>query len=131
MDRHNGYIPQVIEWAETSRPTFTAPPVRFLPRQALYYNDHPDEIIEDYDQSQYGAVLREIERHVLEWEAQQRGAGPGGVGGPDAAAGLPPPEPEGREGDHRASVVVPSRVWAFSVQSAPWPVAATALCDDG
>lgn len=41
------------------------------PRQALYYNDHPDAIIEDFDRSEYRAVLREIERHVIEWEAEQ------------------------------------------------------------
>jgi hypothetical protein len=43
----------------------------FSPRQALYYNDHPDAIIEDFEQGQYSAVLREIERHVIEWERQQ------------------------------------------------------------
>ena len=35
------------------------------------YNDHPDAIIEDFDRSEYGAVLREIERRVVEWERQQ------------------------------------------------------------
>ena len=43
----------------------------FSPRQALYDNDHPDAIIEDFEWGDYGAVFREIERHVIEWEAQQ------------------------------------------------------------
>lgn len=43
----------------------------FSPREALFYNDHPDVIIEDFDRSDYGAVLREIERHVIECERRQ------------------------------------------------------------
>jgi hypothetical protein len=27
--------------------------------------------MEDFDRGEYGAVLREIERHVIEWERQQ------------------------------------------------------------
>jgi hypothetical protein len=40
-------------------------------RQALYYNEHPDAIIEDFDRNEYRVVLREIERHVIDWEQQQ------------------------------------------------------------
>jgi hypothetical protein len=43
----------------------------FSPRQALHYNDHPNAIIEDFDRSEYGAVLREVERHVIDWERLQ------------------------------------------------------------
>jgi hypothetical protein len=71
MDRNNRYIPRVIENAETR---FRHPRGRrfdFSPRQALFYNDHPDAIIEDFDRTEYGAVLREIERHVVQWERQQ------------------------------------------------------------
>lgn len=27
--------------------------------------------MEDFERSEYGAVLREVERHVVEWEQQQ------------------------------------------------------------
>jgi len=71
MDRDNRHIPRVIESADSRVPKRSRRRFDFSPRQALYYNDHPDAIIEDYDRSEYGAVLREIERHVLEWERQQ------------------------------------------------------------
>jgi hypothetical protein len=71
MNRDNRYIPRVIENGEIPRPTPTRPPVDFSPREALYYNDHPDEIIEHFDRSEYRAVLRAIERHVVEWEGHQ------------------------------------------------------------
>jgi hypothetical protein len=41
------------------------------PQQALHYNTHAGAILEDFRPSEYKAVLREIERHVREWEAQQ------------------------------------------------------------
>jgi hypothetical protein len=48
---------------------------RFVPRaRRLYYNDHPDASIEEFDRDEYGAVLGEIERHVVEWERQQTDA---------------------------------------------------------
>lgn len=74
MNSGNRHIPWVIE-SEESRVRQSR--VRrgrqfdFSPRQAFHYNDHPDAIIEDFDRSEYGAVLRTIERHVLEWERRQ------------------------------------------------------------
>jgi hypothetical protein len=50
------------------------PPRRRLelsPQQALYYHTHAGAILGDFDQSEYAAVLREIERHVRAWEMQQ------------------------------------------------------------
>lgn len=50
------------------------PPGRRLqlsPQQALYYNTHVGAILEDFGPSDYKAVLREIERHVHDWERQQ------------------------------------------------------------
>lgn len=41
------------------------------PQQALYYNSHVGALLEDFDRSEYTSVLREIERHVRKWEAQQ------------------------------------------------------------
>ena len=71
MKRDNCYIPRVIENAECRVRGTRGRRFDFSPRQALYYNDHPDAILEDFDRSDYGAVLREIERHVIEWEGQQ------------------------------------------------------------
>jgi hypothetical protein len=71
MDRDNRYIPRVIEHAESRVRRIRGRRFDFSPRQALYYNDHPDAIIEDFDRSEYGTVLREIERHVVQWERQQ------------------------------------------------------------
>jgi hypothetical protein len=71
MDRDNRYIPQVIEKAESRVRGTRGRRFDFSPRQALYYNDHPDAIVEDFDRSERGAVLREIERHVVQWERQQ------------------------------------------------------------
>ncbi len=62
MDRDNRYIPQVIENAESRVRQRRRRRFDFSPRQALYYNDHPDAIIEEFDRSDYGAVLREVER---------------------------------------------------------------------
>ena len=67
MDRDNRYIPRVIENGESRVRHNRGRRLDFSPRQALYYNDHPDTIIEDFNRSEYGAVLREIERHVIEW----------------------------------------------------------------
>ena len=67
----NRYIPRVIEHEESRVRRTRGRRFDFSPRQALYYNDHPDAIIEDFDRSEYGAVLREVERHVMEWERQQ------------------------------------------------------------
>ena len=68
MSSNNRHIPRVIELARLrNRDPITSQRrqrIRFSPRQALYYNDHPDAIIEDFDRSKYRAVLREIERHV-------------------------------------------------------------------
>ena len=50
------------------------PPGRELelsPQQALYYSTHVGALLEDFDQSDYTAVLREIDRHVRDWESQQ------------------------------------------------------------
>ena len=41
------------------------------PQQALYYNTHVGALLEDVDQSEYTSVLREIQRHVRDWETQQ------------------------------------------------------------
>ena len=75
MSSNNRHIPQVIELAESrDRDPITSQRrlrIRLSPRKALYYNDHPDAIIEDFDRGEYRAVLREIERHVMEWERQQ------------------------------------------------------------
>jgi hypothetical protein len=35
------------------------------------HNTHVGAILEDFDESEYEAVLREIQRHVREWETQQ------------------------------------------------------------
>ena len=71
MDRDNRYIPRVIESADSDVRRQSRRRFDFSPRQALYYNAHPDAIIEDFDRTDYGAVLREIEGHVIEWERQQ------------------------------------------------------------
>jgi hypothetical protein len=71
MNRDNRYIPRVIENGEFRVRRPRGRRFDFSPRQALYYNDHPEAIMEDFDRSDYGAVLREIERHVIEWEQQQ------------------------------------------------------------
>jgi hypothetical protein len=71
MDRDNRHIPRVIGNAESRVRSSPGRRFDFSPRQALNYNDHPDAIIEDFKRSEYGAVLREIERHVIEWERQQ------------------------------------------------------------
>ena len=75
MNCNNRHIPPVIELAELrDRDPITSQGrrrVSLSPRQALFYNDHPDEIIENFDRGEYRAVLREIERHIVEWEQQQ------------------------------------------------------------
>jgi hypothetical protein len=71
MDRDNRHIPRVIESADSRVRRRSGRRFDFSPRKALYYNDHPDAIIEDFDRSEYGPVLREVERHVMEWERQQ------------------------------------------------------------
>ena len=68
MDRDNRHIPRVIESADSRVRQRSRGRFDFSPRQALYYNDHPDAIIEDFQRSEYGAVLREIEGHLVEWE---------------------------------------------------------------
>jgi hypothetical protein len=40
-------------------------------RHALYYNAHVGALLEDFEQSEYDAVLREINRHVRDWKRQQ------------------------------------------------------------
>jgi len=47
MVRDNGYIPRIIESAESRVRSPSRRRFDFSPRQALYYNDHPDTIIED------------------------------------------------------------------------------------
>jgi hypothetical protein len=49
MDRNNRYIPRVIENAESRVRHSRSRRFDFSPRQALYYNDHPDAIIEDFE----------------------------------------------------------------------------------
>ena len=71
MDRDNRYIPRVIENRDSRVRRSRGRRFDFSPRQALHYNDHPNAIIDDFDRSEYGAVLREAERHVIEWERQQ------------------------------------------------------------
>ena len=75
MSCDNRHIPPVIELAESrDRDPITSQRRRRIvlsPRKALYYNDHPGAIIEDFDRGEYRAVLRELERHVMEWERQQ------------------------------------------------------------
>jgi hypothetical protein len=71
MDRNNGYIPRVIEPVELPVRRSRRCRFAFSPRQALHYNEHPDAIMEVFDQREYGAVLREIERHVIAWESQR------------------------------------------------------------
>jgi hypothetical protein len=71
MDRDNRYIPRVIEIGESRVRRTRGRRFDFSPRQALYYNDHPEAIMEDFDRIEYGTALREIERHVIEWERQQ------------------------------------------------------------
>jgi hypothetical protein len=71
MDRDNRYIPRVIENGEFRVRRPRGRRFDFSPRQALYYNDHPNAIIAGFDRSEYRAVLHEIERHVVEWERQQ------------------------------------------------------------
>jgi hypothetical protein len=78
MSSNNRHIPRVIELGKwRGRDPISSRRrrrIRFSPRQALYYNDHPDAIIADFDRSEYRAVLREIERHVVAWERQQAAA---------------------------------------------------------
>jgi hypothetical protein len=71
MDRDNRYIPRVIENGESPVRRTDGRRFDFSPRQALYYNDHPDAIMKDFDKSEYGGVLREVERHVIDWERQR------------------------------------------------------------
>lgn len=74
MNSDKRHIPQVIERenSELTNPiTRGGRRIELSPREALYYNEHPGAIIEDFDRSEYGGVLREIERHVIEWEDQQ------------------------------------------------------------
>jgi len=71
MDRDNRYIPRVIENEESRVRQRSRRRFDFSPRQALDYNNHPDAIMENFDRSEYAAVLRAVERHVIEWERQQ------------------------------------------------------------
>jgi hypothetical protein len=75
MSSNNRHIPRVIELGKwRRRDPITSQRrrrVRFSPRQALYYAEHADAIMRDFDRAEYGAVLREIERHLVEWESQQ------------------------------------------------------------
>jgi hypothetical protein len=45
--------------------------LKLTPQQALHYNSHVGALLEDFDSSEYKAVLREIERHVRDWKVQQ------------------------------------------------------------
>jgi hypothetical protein len=71
VDRDNSHIPQGIERAEALVRRLGRRRFDFTPRQALHYNLHPEVIIAAFDREEYGAVLREIELHVTEWEGQQ------------------------------------------------------------
>jgi hypothetical protein len=55
-DRDNRYIRRVIETGNRASDVRAAAGFDFSPRQALYYDDHPDAIIEDFDRSEYDAV---------------------------------------------------------------------------
>jgi hypothetical protein len=64
----------VLRVIEPGDPPVRCPPGRGLelsPQQALYYNTHVGALLEDFDQSDYTAVLHEIDRHVCDWESQQ------------------------------------------------------------
>ncbi len=71
MNRNDQHITRVIEREDSRVRGFFGTRFDFSPRQALFYNDHPDAIIEDFDRKEYGAVLREIERHMIQWERQR------------------------------------------------------------
>ncbi len=71
MDRDNQHITRVIEPVDSRVQSRSRRQFDLSPRQARYYNDHPDAIIEDFDRCEYGAVMRQVERHVLEWERHQ------------------------------------------------------------
>jgi hypothetical protein len=76
MDRDNRYISRVIQSADSRVRRSSRRRFDLSLRQALYYNnDRPDAIMEDFDQTEYGAVLHELERHVLEWSANRRPTG--------------------------------------------------------
>jgi len=64
----------VLRVIEPGEQPVRCPPGRRLeltPQQAIYYNAHVDAILEDFKPSEYKAVLREVERHVRDWETQQ------------------------------------------------------------
>ncbi|HEY5294107.1 MAG TPA: hypothetical protein VIJ70_01360 [Gaiellaceae bacterium] len=74
MNSDDRHIRQVIEPGKSDPCDPITPQgrrLRLSPHQAFHYNDHPDAIIEDFDRSEYRAVLREIEQHLITWEGQQ------------------------------------------------------------
>jgi hypothetical protein len=66
MSGNDRHIARVIELGKFRNTDPITPQkrrrIRFSPRQALYYNDHPDAIIEDFERNEYGRVLPRRER---------------------------------------------------------------------
>ena len=94
MDRDN----QVIEKRESRVRRTRGRRFGFSPRQALYHNDHPEAIVEDFDRSDYGAVLREVELHDREGAPADARAGRVGLLG-----AAPEPLVDWRGGERRSS----------------------------
>jgi hypothetical protein len=46
-------------------------PRKISPQDALRYNAHPDQLMREVPEEEWGRVLRAIEREVLRWKAQQ------------------------------------------------------------
>jgi hypothetical protein len=71
MDRSDQQITRIIEPEDSRVGTGRRPRFGLSSRRALHYNDHPDAIMADFDRGDYGTVLREVERHLLEWERER------------------------------------------------------------
>ncbi len=59
--------------AETGRAgrAFDSSRHRLTAREAFHLNEHPDELMRRYPESEWGSVLREIERHQRELDARR------------------------------------------------------------
>jgi hypothetical protein len=71
IERAENPILRVIELGDQP---VRCPPGRRLklsPQHALYDNSHAGAILEDFEPSDYKAVLREVQRHGRDWETQQ------------------------------------------------------------
>jgi hypothetical protein len=64
MKRDNRHIAAVIE------PTGTKP-LGSLAGRALWFNDHPAELLDDVPRKQWPSLLREMQRQLEELEARQ------------------------------------------------------------